>query len=115
MCEVEYVVDCIRDYTSSSNPVLLTGTHSGALHLLKVDNSAEDLNLHLVTSLADGHTTTVRCQQWDAQRETLLTGAEDSLLCLWSPPGSPVKTGPINPCKIRAKLKSSKSKKGKPY
>ncbi|CAG5130259.1 unnamed protein product, partial [Candidula unifasciata] len=82
---VDYIVDCIPELTANndrSSAVLLLGTHSGSLQLrLCPDQSADT---HTLASLEGGHTTTIRCSVWDPKTHTLLTGGEDSLVCLWS-------------------------------
>ncbi|XP_062850989.1 WD repeat-containing protein 89 [Trichomycterus rosablanca] len=58
---------------------LLGGSHSGALHLLDCSGTG----LKLVTSLKGGHSSTVRCFQWDGLMGCLLTGGEDGQLLQW--------------------------------
>ncbi|MCI4376839.1 hypothetical protein PGIGA_G00193180 [Pangasianodon gigas] len=59
--------------------VVVGGSHSGELHLL--DYSGGELKL--MKSLSGGHSSTVRCFQWDAVGGALLTGGEDGQLLQW--------------------------------
>uniref|UniRef100_A0A0B7ASG4 WD repeat-containing protein 89 n=1 Tax=Arion vulgaris TaxID=1028688 RepID=A0A0B7ASG4_9EUPU len=84
---VDYIVDCIPELTACSNnrstAVLLTGSYSGHLRLLSCTD--QDNVKCTLSSLDAGHTATVRCSHWDSKTQTLLTGGEDSQVCLWSP------------------------------
>lgn len=59
--------------------VLVGGSHGGELHLLDAGGS----ELKLMKSLSGGHSSTVRCFQWDAVGGALLTGGEDGQLLQW--------------------------------
>lgn len=59
--------------------VVVGGSHSGELHLL----DCTDGELKLMKSLSGGHSSTVRCFQWDAVGVALLTGGEDGQLLQW--------------------------------
>ncbi|KAL8612434.1 hypothetical protein ACOMHN_008419 [Nucella lapillus] len=92
-CTADYLVDWISSAAPSNEGRLVVGTHSGDLHLLDVTDPEE---IKVTMSLVGGHSDTVRCLHWDEQTESLVTGGEDSLLCLWSPesagpPSSPTK------------------------
>ncbi|KAH9503522.1 WD repeat-containing protein 89 [Bulinus truncatus] len=81
---VEYIVDCIPEMTAiddKHSAVLLTGEYRGNLQLV----SFSDQSPKRVVSLSPGHTAPVRCSYWDSKTKTLITGGEDSLVCLWSP------------------------------
>ncbi|CAL1536514.1 unnamed protein product [Lymnaea stagnalis] len=83
----DYIIDCIPELSAIDDKhsvVVLTGTHSGLLRLM----SCSDEGAHQLTDLKNGHTATVRCSHWDSKTKTLLTGGEDSLVCLWSSEGS---------------------------
>jgi hypothetical protein len=59
---------------------LIGGTHDGNVDVLHV-NAAE---MSLAASLHGGHTATVRTAHWDMlESETIVTGSEDSSICLW--------------------------------
>ncbi|GFR83451.1 WD repeat-containing protein 89-like [Elysia marginata] len=82
---VDYIVDCIPSLTATaddrSSAVVLAGTYSGEASLLW---HQEESKSKTVCSLSGGHTAPLRCSHWDAQTRMLLTGAEDSMVCLWS-------------------------------
>ncbi|CAD5124650.1 DgyrCDS12918 [Dimorphilus gyrociliatus] len=58
---------------------LVAGTDRGNFHLFSLDDDKLD---HL-TGLELGHSDIVRCAKYDSEDQSLLTGGEDSLLCLW--------------------------------
>ncbi|KAK6982654.1 WD repeat-containing protein 89 [Biomphalaria glabrata] len=79
----DYIVDCIPDMTALDDQhtiVLIAGDHSGNLQLASFNETSSKI----LASLNGGHTATVRCSHWDPKTQTLLTGGEDSLVCLWS-------------------------------
>ncbi|XP_046553147.1 WD repeat-containing protein 89-like [Haliotis rubra] len=77
---VDYIVDLLQP-ESDSMDILVAGTYGGDVRILEV----EDNDVNVVHTLGSGgHTDRLRCCNWDAQNETLVTGGEDSLLCLWS-------------------------------
>lgn len=59
--------------------VIVGGSHSGELHLLDCGGT----DLKLMKSLVGGHSSTVRCFQWDSVGGALLTGGEDGQLLQW--------------------------------
>jgi len=81
---VQYLVDCIPEVSATgdekSSAVLIGGSHNGDIQLISHSTSGSRVS----TTLTGGHSATVRCSHWDHKSKTLLTGAEDSLLCLWS-------------------------------
>ncbi|XP_005095487.1 WD repeat-containing protein 89 [Aplysia californica] len=80
---VQYLVDCIPELTAvtdKSSALTVGGTHSGDVQLISHSSSGS----HISATLSGGHSATIRCSHWDNKSKTLLTGAEDSLLCLWS-------------------------------
>ncbi|XP_048779336.2 WD repeat-containing protein 89-like [Ostrea edulis] len=97
----DYMVDCI--YVDQLYLVL--GTHSGELRIATVDET-----LKIVKTLKGGHSSTVRCLHWDNTTCTLLSGAEDSLLCKWSDCVQKPDTQRVN-----FKMKKKEAKKVKPY
>lgn len=99
---VEYMVDCL--FTDSLH--LVMGTHSGDLQIMTTDEPQK-----IVKTLKGGHTATVRCLHWDNSTHTLLTGAEDSLLCKWS---DCVKQT-TDTKRAKLKMKKTDSKKTRPY
>lgn len=69
--------------------VVLGGTHSGELHLLDCSST----ELKLMKSLIGGHSSTVRCFQWDAVGNALLTGGEDGQLLQWKAGAEEISVG----------------------
>lgn len=59
--------------------VVVGGSHSGELHLLDCSSTG----LKLMKSLSGGHSSIVRCFQWDVTAGALLTGGEDGQLLQW--------------------------------
>ncbi|KAK3781930.1 hypothetical protein RRG08_053848 [Elysia crispata] len=106
---VDYILDCLPSLTAAagdrSSAVLLTGTYSGSADVLW---HREENNTNTVCSLSGGHSAPLRCSHWDAETRTLLTGAEDSVVCLWSIEQS--ETSPVNiKTKHQGKMKSRTS------
>lgn len=99
-CEINYLVDCIPAATSSDDVYLVAGTHSGDLHLLDLSDPQK---AKVVKTLEKGHTDTVRCLHWDKMSRTLVTGGEDSVLCLWAPVAEEAISLPHHQGKIKEK------------
>lgn len=74
----DYFVNCIH-HPTEKQLYFVGGTNSGRLHVFHV----KDSELEPVCPLMGGHTSTVRCLQWDYKSETLLTGGEDSIISCW--------------------------------
>lgn len=108
---VDYLVDCFSGTTESDGWVLVAGSHTGTLHMLDISHPDK---VKVTVSLEGGHTDTVRCLHWDSKTETLLTGGEDSLLCLWSPGATGISATSVKQSKIKPK-KSSATRSSKPY
>ncbi|XP_052233850.1 WD repeat-containing protein 89-like [Dreissena polymorpha] len=106
---IDYIVDCFT--TSNDQMFAVAGTHSGDMHVFQLPGGSSEPNLQC--SLSGGHSTTVRCIHWDDQTSTLVTGGEDSMLCLWSASGQMV----TKATSMQAKAKSRRSARGrnKPY
>ncbi|BFZ19466.1 hypothetical protein BsWGS_22504 [Bradybaena similaris] len=107
---VDYIIDCIPEVTAStdrSSAVLLVGSHGGSLQLLLCSDRSADTRT--LASLNGGHTATVRCSKWDAKTQSLLTGGEDSLVCLWSTGPSVQFSDKGNKTKSLAKIKGKVS------
>ncbi|KAK7115049.1 WD repeat-containing protein 89-like [Littorina saxatilis] len=111
LSKVDYLVDCIPAATPSNQYLLVAGTHSGDLHFLDLSDSEDP---KVVSSLKGGHSDTVRCLHWDRETETLVTGGEDSLLCLWSPNAAHGKEVTAQQRKVKPK-KVTPTKRTKPY
>ncbi|XP_025114804.1 WD repeat-containing protein 89-like [Pomacea canaliculata] len=109
--DVEYFVDCIPTSAAGEIPLLVTGSHSGNMHIIDLTDSS---NVRIVTSLTSGHSATVRCLNWDKKTCTLVTGAEDSLLCLWSPDATTASDLNARQSKMKAK-KIKASRQSAPY
>lgn len=106
--KIEYIVNYIGS-TDSDEWLILGGTHKGDLSILQLSSKDE---VKTLSTLTGGHKATVRCLMWDAHSNSLVTGGEDSMMCLWSnKPGS----APNEP-KIANKLKTKKgTRKVLPY
>lgn len=89
--------------------LVMGGRNSGELHLMECN----DGGLRLLQSLEGGHTSTVRCFQWDVAGEALVTGGEDSQLLLWKPGGEELAAGKRESMKSESalRLKSRPHKK----
>ncbi|PAA68764.1 hypothetical protein BOX15_Mlig033691g1, partial [Macrostomum lignano] len=59
---------------------LLVGQHSGRLGVLSLKQQTAPVWL---SEGAVGHADTVRCCHWDSETNSLVTGSEDGMLCLW--------------------------------
>ncbi|XP_056282467.1 WD repeat-containing protein 89 [Pseudoliparis swirei] len=89
--------------------LVVGGENGGDLHLMECDGGG----LRLLRTLEGGHASTVRCFLWDAAREVLVTGGEDSQLLLWKPGGEELTSGKRETMKSEApsRLKSRPHKK----
>lgn len=87
--------------------LVVSGNNSGDLHLMECD----DGGLHLLKSLEGGHSSTVRCFQWDAAGESMVTGGEDAQLLLWKTSGEEFTAGK----KESMKSKSALREKSRPH
>jgi hypothetical protein len=77
--KVDYFIDCMY-HPPSQRLFLIGGTHDGNVEVLHV-NAAE---MSRAASLHGGHTSTVRTVHWDMlESESIVTGSEDSSICLW--------------------------------
>ncbi|RUS87039.1 hypothetical protein EGW08_005192 [Elysia chlorotica] len=112
---VDYILDCLPSLTAvedgRSSAVLLTGTYSGNANIIWHENEKDTKT---ICSLSGGHSAPLRCSHWDAESRTLLTGAEDSVICLWSleqsgasPDTDNTKTEPQGKMRKRTSLSSS--------
>ncbi|XP_078688689.1 WD repeat-containing protein 89-like isoform X1 [Branchiostoma floridae x Branchiostoma belcheri] len=79
---VDYLVDCLWD-AQQQKLLLAGGLHSGRLNVYKVKRKKKTLKP--LYSLGDGHLSTIRCLHWQDKTQSLVTGGEDGLLCLWKP------------------------------
>ncbi|KAI5108424.1 WD repeat-containing protein 89, partial [Silurus meridionalis] len=73
----------------SDRLVVVGGSHSGEIHLLDCSGS----ELKLMKSLSGGHSSTVRCFQWDPVGGALLTGGEDGQLLQWKAGAEEISVG----------------------
>ncbi|XP_066290396.1 WD repeat-containing protein 89-like isoform X2 [Branchiostoma lanceolatum] len=78
----DYLVDCYWD-AQQQKLLLAGGLHSGRLNVYKVKRKKKTLKP--LYSLGDGHLSTIRCLHWQDKTQSLVTGGEDGLLCLWKP------------------------------
>lgn len=106
---VDYIVDCLA--CESSDLHLLAGRHNGDLKIIELSRKGIP---KVMCSLSGGHAATVRCLHWNLKSNELITGAEDSLLCLWSTKQSNKETV-IPPSKAKLKSKKPIGKRSNPY
>ncbi|XP_060608565.1 WD repeat-containing protein 89-like [Ruditapes philippinarum] len=105
---IDYIVDCLTSDKLELH--LLAGQHSGELKIIELSRKG----IPKVTCMLNGgHSSTVRCLHWNSKEKMLVTGAEDSLLCLWSTKPDTQQHVAAN----KAKLKSKKTvtKRKNPY
>ncbi|KAF4106018.1 WD repeat-containing protein 89 [Onychostoma macrolepis] len=69
--------------------LLVGGSNHGELHLLDCSGRG----LRFIKSLKGGHSATVRCFQWDAISQSLLTGGEDGQLLQWKAGAEEISVG----------------------
>ncbi|XP_016391718.1 WD repeat-containing protein 89 [Sinocyclocheilus rhinocerous] len=69
--------------------LLVGGSNHGELHLLDCSGHG----LRFIKSLKGGHSATVRCFQWDAISQSLLTGGEDGQLLQWKAGAEEISVG----------------------
>ncbi|XP_052429431.1 WD repeat-containing protein 89 [Carassius gibelio] len=69
--------------------LLVGGSNHGELHLL----DCSGCGLRFIKSLRGGHSATVRCFQWDAISQSLLTGGEDGQLLQWKAGAEEISVG----------------------
>lgn len=69
--------------------LLVGGSNHGELHLLDCSGRG----LRFIKSLRGGHSATVRCFQWDAISQSLLTGGEDGQLLQWKAGAEEISVG----------------------
>lgn len=69
--------------------VVVGGSNNGELHLLDCSGS----ELKLMKTLGGGHSSTVRCFQWDSVGGALLTGGEDGQLLQWKAGANEISMG----------------------
>ncbi|KAK2155071.1 hypothetical protein LSH36_250g03073 [Paralvinella palmiformis] len=74
---VDYLVDCFQ--TSADDLYLLTGSFRGDMSVFSVTDDA----VQPCFSLPKAHSGVIRCINWDEMTQSLVTGGEDSMLCLW--------------------------------
>lgn len=115
---LDYILDCVPSLTAASgdrsSAVVLTGSYNGEAHLMMHQG---DGDTKTVCSLVGGHSAQLRCSHWDLQTKMLLTGGEDSVVCLWSFQDSVLPTAPgksKTQAKMRNRVRLSGSVK-KPY
>ncbi|ESO98356.1 hypothetical protein LOTGIDRAFT_159161 [Lottia gigantea] len=104
---IDYMIDVVPTLDTSKH-FLATGTKSGDIKLLDVTSKIPDM----ISCLSKGHNEIVRCIYYNVQNRTLVTGGEDSLLCLWS---SENITPNTNSSKRGVKMKQTPTKRLKPY
>lgn len=81
--------------------LVLGGRSAGDVQLLTCDGDG----LRLVRTLRDGHSSTVRCFEWDATEQSLFTAGEDAQLLRWTPGGDELKDGKRETMKSESALR----------
>jgi hypothetical protein len=76
---MDYVIDCQYDQPTNSL-FLLTGTYSGNMNILSVERTG----ITPVFELHGGHSSIIRCFDWNVSAKSIVTGGEDGRLCLWA-------------------------------
>lgn len=105
---VDYIVDHLC--SNSDDTYLLGGQHNGNLKIIHIRGEDKP---EVVSSLTQGHNSTVRCLHWDKKTNSLVTGGEDSLLCLWTTEDKQSSSPPS--LKLKTKTGKSVSKRKAPY
>ncbi|KAJ3018629.1 WD repeat-containing protein 89 [Thoreauomyces humboldtii] len=77
--KVEYLIDCVYDQRGG-RMFLVGGDQSGSISILHVNLGCLDI----VHTLNGGHADIVRGVYWNVEKNTLVSGAEDGSVCLWS-------------------------------
>ncbi|CAI9723557.1 WD repeat-containing protein 89-like isoform X1 [Octopus vulgaris] len=104
--KVEYIVDYIGS-EKTDHWMVLAGQKNGNLSILEFSN---DKDVEIISSLSGGHTGIIRCLHWDKMTSSLVTGGEDSMVCLWS-----TTTAEENKESNKLKIKAHKPKNFAPY
>ncbi|GAB1602943.1 WD repeat-containing protein 89-like [Argonauta hians] len=104
--QVEYIVDYIGS-ERSDQWMVLAGQKKGELSVIEF---SKEKDLELISTLSGGHSGIVRCLHWDTQTNSLVTGGEDSMVCLWSTTAA-AETKEVN----KLKMKTHKIKTFTPY
>eukprot|EP01094_Clydonella_sp_ATCC50884_P005147 TRINITY_DN14110_c0_g1_i1.p1 TRINITY_DN14110_c0_g1~~TRINITY_DN14110_c0_g1_i1.p1 ORF type:complete len:359 (-),score=100.59 TRINITY_DN14110_c0_g1_i1:43-1119(-) len=86
----EYIVDCMWD-ADMERLMVLTGSYAGDICFSHLGQDEALTPLGLLSSPGGGHTATVRCASWDMSNLCLITGGEDSKICVWATEESPVR------------------------
>ncbi|KAL4234987.1 WD repeat-containing protein 89 [Mactra antiquata] len=109
---IDYIVDLIVG--EGDKYLVLAGKHNGEMRVIELSSS--DKVSSVICNLSGGHKATIRCLYWNNKDKYLVTGAEDSLLCLWSACGNKLDTATSDGLK-KAKMKNRKtvSKRSHPY
>ncbi|XP_074654463.1 WD repeat-containing protein 89-like [Tubulanus polymorphus] len=112
--ESESFVDCF--YSESEDKLRLLSTRRDGNALL-FDVDFDEKNISKVSSMNGGHNDLVRGLLWNSSNASLVTGAEDSLLCLWKDAESIVDSSPKPASNLKMKTGkiSSRKKKADPY
>jgi len=76
---INYILEC--QYNPSTNQFFIIGaTFSGSAYIFEIANGT----IIPFGLLTEGHNTQIRALLWDFPSNKILTGAEDSKICLWS-------------------------------
>ncbi|KAI9144980.1 WD40-repeat-containing domain protein [Paraphysoderma sedebokerense] len=106
---LEYMVNLQYD-SNSDKLYLLSGSHGGQISIFNINGSDFNL-LSLLQPTVNTHNETIRTVHWDFQRELLMSGSEDSKLCIWRCGGEGGEIGGLRetkaPSSVRQKAKYS--------
>jgi len=76
---IDYVINCQYDATNDALFVI-TGTYGGNMDIFRVETSG----IVPMYRLHGGHSGVIRCYDWDIQGKSVITGGEDSKICMWT-------------------------------
>ncbi|KAK6185452.1 hypothetical protein SNE40_007682 [Patella caerulea] len=105
---IDYLIDVILT-EDNTQQIIAAGNKTGTIKLLDISSKRTEV----ISTLSKGHTEIVRCIYYNNKNGTLITGGEDSLLCLWS--SDPVTTASSIQRKGKLKMKQTPSRKSQPY
>jgi len=76
---INYLLEC--QYNPATNQFfIVSGTYSGIVVIFEIKNG----NIEPYAILSEGHKSQIRCMNWEYSTNKIITGGEDSKLCLWN-------------------------------
>ncbi|KAL6074469.1 WD repeat-containing protein 89 [Balamuthia mandrillaris] len=76
---VDYYIDCYY-HAPTEKLLLFSGTNAGQVSIIEVTSTG----MVPLQRLSGGHTSIVRCFDWDVQNHNIVTGGEDSCISMWT-------------------------------